>query len=175
MGSGKRRMGFTLVEILIVVIILGILGAIVLPQFSEASDDAKESALIQSLQTMRAQVELYKFHHNGDYPATQGGTSQDFKDQMCKASDQFHKVGEIGDATCPLGPYFVKFVPVNPYNGGRAVKVVDDVPAAGVDEEMSDTVDGEDELVGWFFNPATGRLKANASGSAADGTKLEDL
>ena len=175
MGMRKRHMGFTLGEILIVVIILGILGAIVLPQFSEASDDAKESALIQSLQTTRAQVELYKFHHNGEYPATKGGSSQDFADQMCKASDQFHKVGEIGDATCPLGPYFVKFIPVNPYNGGRAVKIVDDVPSAAVDEEATETVDGKDEKVGWFFNPATGRLKANASGNAADGTKLEGL
>lgn len=175
MGSRQSRMGFTLVEILIVVIILGILGAIVLPQFSEASDDAKESALIQDLQTMRAQIELYKFHHNGEYPATEGGTTQDFKDQMCKATKLDHAVGEVGDADFPLGPYFVKHTPANPYNGGRAVKVVDDVVGAVVDEAMTETVDGDDIKVGWFFNPATGRLKCNTEGTAGDGTTLTDL
>jgi len=175
MRSHQKRMGFTLVEILIVVIILGILGAIVLPQFSEASDDAKESALIQDLQTMRAQAELYKFHHNGEYPSSVGGTSQDFKDQMCKATKLDHATGEVGDATFPLGPYFVKHCPANPYNGGRGVKIVDDVPGAVVDELATESIDGEDVKVGWFFNPATGRLKANADGTAADGTKLEDM
>jgi len=39
----RNSRGFTLVEILIVVIILGILAAIVIPQFSSASNDARRS------------------------------------------------------------------------------------------------------------------------------------
>jgi prepilin-type N-terminal cleavage/methylation domain-containing protein len=46
-----ERKGFTLVEILIVVIILGILAAIVVPQFTEAGSDAKVSALSSDLVT----------------------------------------------------------------------------------------------------------------------------
>ncbi|MHC4286068.1 MAG: type IV pilin protein [Planctomycetota bacterium] len=42
----KAEKGFTLVEILIVVVILGILAAIVIPQFTSASVDAKESLLM---------------------------------------------------------------------------------------------------------------------------------
>jgi len=56
----KAKSGFTLVEILIVVVILGILAAIVIPQFTDASTEAKESALKSDLQTMRSQIELYK-------------------------------------------------------------------------------------------------------------------
>lgn len=59
---------FTLIEILIVVVILGILAAIVIPQFTSASDDAAESSAKSTLQTVRAQLELYKFN-NGNYPA----------------------------------------------------------------------------------------------------------
>ena len=63
-----RRTGFTLVEILIVVIILGILAAIVIPQFTEASSDARESSLTSNLQTLRSQLGLFKIQHNDDYP-----------------------------------------------------------------------------------------------------------
>ncbi|MCC6422668.1 MAG: prepilin-type N-terminal cleavage/methylation domain-containing protein [Phycisphaerales bacterium] len=59
--------GFTLVEILIVVIILGILAAIVIPQFSNASSDARRSSVVSQLQTLRSQIELFKLQH-GDVP-----------------------------------------------------------------------------------------------------------
>ena len=61
----RARRAFTLIEILIVVVILGILAAIVIPQFSEASDDANESAIKSTLQTVRSQIELYKFKEGG--------------------------------------------------------------------------------------------------------------
>ncbi len=64
--SVKR--GFTLVEILIVVIILGILAAIVIPQFTNASQDARRSSLSSTVQTLRAQIELYKLQHGDQLP-----------------------------------------------------------------------------------------------------------
>src|SRR3982751_3820341 len=63
-----RKSGFTLVEILIVVIILGILAAIVIPQFTNASQDARKNSLTSQLQTMRSQVELYKLQHLDQLP-----------------------------------------------------------------------------------------------------------
>ena len=65
----RVKRAFTLIEILIVVVILGILAAIVIPQFTSASDDAAQSSAKSHLQTVRAQLELYKFELNG-YPAT---------------------------------------------------------------------------------------------------------
>ena len=64
----KNNKGFTLVEILIVVIILGILAAIVIPQFTNASTDARKNSLSSQLQTMRSQFELYKLQHNDKLP-----------------------------------------------------------------------------------------------------------
>src|SRR3954451_10851089 len=59
----NRKSGFTLVEILIVVIILGILAAIVIPQFTNASQDARKSNLASQCQTLKSQIELYKLQH----------------------------------------------------------------------------------------------------------------
>lgn len=64
-AAAKRA--FTLIEILIVVVILGILAAIVIPQFTSAADDANESSARSQLQTARAQIELYRFKHS-EYP-----------------------------------------------------------------------------------------------------------
>src|ERR1700761_8978417 len=64
-----RKSGFTLVEILIVVIILGILAAIVIPQFTNASTDARNSSVASTLQTLRGQIELYKIQHADTPPA----------------------------------------------------------------------------------------------------------
>jgi type II secretory pathway pseudopilin PulG len=50
------------------VVILGILAAIVIPQFTEASTEAKTSALLSDLQGVRSQIELYKIQHNDIMP-----------------------------------------------------------------------------------------------------------
>ena len=64
----QRKTGFTLVEILIVVVILGILAAVVIPQFTNASQDARANSLVTQLQTVRSQLELFQIQHNGNYP-----------------------------------------------------------------------------------------------------------
>jgi general secretion pathway protein G len=60
-----KRTAFTLIEILIVVILLGILAAIVVPQFAESADEANQNACRQNMQTLRTQIELYRFRESG--------------------------------------------------------------------------------------------------------------
>ena len=68
LSQQRRRRGFTLIEILIVVVILGILAAIVIPQFTNAAQDASASSARSQLQTMRSQIELYRIQNNGQIP-----------------------------------------------------------------------------------------------------------
>ncbi len=58
--------GFTLIEILIVVVILGILSAIIIPQFTDASEDANDATVRNQLQTLRGAIELYRLEQLGD-------------------------------------------------------------------------------------------------------------
>ena len=109
----RSSRGFTLVEILIVVIILGILAAIVIPQFTNASSDARKNSVASPLQPMRGQIELFKIQH-GDVPpaATALATVLTGKSN---AADTTQAV-----ATGTLGPYLQAF-PINPLNGFSTV------------------------------------------------------
>ena len=59
-GPRAVRAAFTLLEILIVVVILGILAAIITPQFTSAGQLSSETSTARSLQIIRAQIELYR-------------------------------------------------------------------------------------------------------------------
>src|SRR5262249_11575510 len=97
------RKGFTLVEILIVVVILGILAAIVIPQFTSASETAKASSVVSQLQTIRSQLELYQINHNGAYP-----TLAQMWGNLTTTTDI------TGPAGTTYGPYLQQ-APVNPF------------------------------------------------------------
>jgi len=148
----KAKSGFTLVEILIVVVILGILAAIVIPQFTEASTEAKESSLCTDLQTMRSQIELYKVQHNDNLPGAGAAT---FIQAMTGKTDIFGAVGP------DYGPYVQK-IPTNQFNNLNTV-------------DVSGTGTLGDDSHGWDFNPTTGAFYADDSGTCSDGTAHSQL
>ena len=107
-----QRKGFTLVEILIVVIILGILAAIVIPQFTSASQDARKNSLVSQLQTLRSQLELYKLQHLDQLPTTLIGSSPAWTQLTVKTD----ATGTVGTTSAfPFGPY-LQANPINPLN-----------------------------------------------------------
>src|SRR5438128_9287828 len=105
-----NKSGFTLVEILIVVIILGILAAIVIPQFTSASQDARKNSLTSQLQTLRSQIELYKLQHLDSLPTGLVATTTDWS-QLINKTDQN---GSTAASTATVfGPY-LQAIPTNP-------------------------------------------------------------
>ena len=139
MNHKTLRKGFTLVEILIVVIILGILAAIVIPQFTEASNDARESALASDLQTVRSQVELFKVQHKDSYPGEADGIT------FVEALTQKTKIDGTADASGAYGPYLQTF-PTNPFNDLSTVDV----------QAGADGLGGGNH--GWYYNTTTGKF-----------------
>ena len=129
----QAKRGFTLVEILIVVVILGILAAIVIPQFTQASTEAKQNSLCSDLQSLRSQIELYKCQHNDTAP-----TFADFEALMIYTSKMDGTVGtsKARDAANGFiyGPY-LESVPANPFNGMSTLKVAAVVPPVAVGDD----------------------------------------
>lgn len=67
--STTKRSGFSLVELVVVVLIMGILAAVAAPKLFDKMSDARESASKQSLAVIRGAIELY-LAEEGSYPAT---------------------------------------------------------------------------------------------------------
>jgi len=145
MKRSHRRNAFTLIEVLIVVIIMAVLAATIIPQFSASTEDAKASSLDFNLHTMQTQLELYKLHHLGKVP-----TITDFVNQMTQATNV--DGGFTGDT--PYGPYIQGEIPYNPYNNSNAVVAV----ATEGDEPTAVVGGGTD---GWQYDQSTGRIFPN--------------
>ena len=71
-SSAKRTVGFTLMEVLVVVMILGILAAIIVPRIMDRPDEAKRVAAKADVGALVQALKLYRLD-NGFYPTTDQG------------------------------------------------------------------------------------------------------
>lgn len=75
-SAGKRKNGFTLIELMIVVVIIGILSAIAIPKFQDISDKAKAAACRSNISALAHCLNFYAVD-NGAYPSS--GLSQHWR------------------------------------------------------------------------------------------------
>ncbi len=168
--GGAVQKGFTLVELLIVVIIIAILASILVPQFSSSTDEAKLASLDATLANMRSAVDLY-YQQHGSYPsattavtascpvgATAGVGIPDsntaFIEQMTMYTNSAGQACSIADATYKYGPYLKKdAIPNNPMTDNNAIAVV----TAGNLNMTGAAAPG----AGWKFDNQTGRFIAD--------------
>ncbi len=128
----RVRRAFTLVEILIVVVILGILAAIVVPQFTGATGEAAAGTASYELEKLRRALDVYQARWSNALPAVQAGD------------------GTWGPLVGGSGEY-LKEAPRNPYIGGTNARVI-----AIASEPDSAFHTG----YGWIFDPTTGQVWA---------------
>ncbi len=133
-----RRRGFSLVELVIVVVILGIVTSIAVPRMTSASTNASASALRATLSHVRTAIDCYFAEHGrypGHVPADDTPDNDAFVEQVTRYSDDAGKTKPTPSNVYIFGPYLRRPFPVNPANGLSTVFVKavpgDADPAAG--------------------------------------------
>ncbi len=153
----RRARAFTLVEILVVVVLLGIMAAIVVPAFAGWTTSARRTTLAMNLSLLRRFIPVYTGQHGETHPGYPNGdlsadpTAQAFVDQATLSSTKDGATAPRGTPGYPLGPY-ISNVPPNPFNKLATVGLVangGNFPAAA------------DDQYGWLYNPATGEIRAD--------------
>lgn len=143
--KANRVSGFTLVEVLIVVVIMAVLAAVVIPQFSSSTDDAKRSTADFNLSTLRSIVQAYKGQHNGLNPVFDAGNKT-----LSVLLNKTKTDGTIDNTNGPYGPYLVEF-PDNPFTNVKDVKTITNDPAKDTDVTPGNAG-------GWLYNPTSGKI-----------------
>ncbi len=134
----KKVQGFTLLEVMVVIVILGILASMVVPNLMGSQERANMQKAISDVTALETSLSLYKMD-NYDYPTTEQGL-----DALVEQTDiepeprRFPEDGYI--KRLPKDPWGNEYVLLNPGEQGRM-----DVFSVGPDGEAGT----EDDIGNW--------------------------
>jgi general secretion pathway protein G len=147
--DNRKSGGFTLLEMMLVVVIIALIAAIAIPKFSRGAAGANDSSVAANLAVLRNAVDMFQVEHGNTYP-----TVATFVAQMTQYTDAVGNAQATKDATHIYGPYLrsVPALPVGAAKGSTGVAA-----AAGTG-------------VGWIYSATVGTIQTNTTATEVDST-----
>ena len=136
----RNERGFTLIELILVIVVLGIMAALAIPKFLDMRGDAKKSAVQGSLGGVRSAVANYR------------------ASQVVKGlTPELPTLASVTDGTSVLdGP-----IPDNPYSTQATKNSVEDAQAASGTKGTAGC--GNSSTKGWCYRPDNGQFWASTN------------
>ena len=168
-NSNKQLWRFSVAEVAVMVIVLGLLGMLVVPRLTRAGGAGRELSLRDNLSVLRTKIMIYRAQHRGVAPGYPGGdaamlpTHEAFVAQMTRFTDETGQTSDTPSDDFRFGPYLLA-VPRNPLNESADIRFMHDVvlvPSAGGEQ-------------GWVYHPVTGSIVANVPGVDISGVRYID-
>jgi len=149
MRRSRAAEGFTLIEVLIVIVVIAVLASIVVPRLLGAARSAREARLKATLQQMREAIRLFEGEFGG-HPCRLWHLMANQPPNHCHADGDGHRIDIDQSSVTWNGPYFTTpdgQLPVDPITGEA----------------------------NWSYSWRTGKLHSSATGTAIDGTPYSDF
>ena len=150
MNRNSMNRAFSLVELVIVLVIIGVIAAIAVPRLTRGATNASATALDANLAAMRNAIELFRAEHEGAFP-----TTANIVNQLTQFSDvtgtNFSATADVAN-NIVFGPY-LKSIPTLPVGAERGSVNIAAAAAAGV---------------GWIYTQAGGTIKSNTTDAEVD-------
>ncbi|HMP06605.1 MAG TPA: type II secretion system protein [Lacipirellulaceae bacterium] len=137
----RRQAGFTLIELVVVIMILGILAGVAAPKFFQTSATATDNGVKQSLAIVRDAIEMYAANNGGSLPPCANANGDDFR----QALQNFIR-GAF--PVCPVG----------------TAKNHNVKPVSGVNTNADAT-----PTHGWMYNTTNGTFIVNSTANSSFG------
>lgn len=136
------RDGFTLVEVLIVVVFLGIVATLMIPMLDRPTSEARRTMVLRQLQTITNQVELYRSQNGSGFPTSH-------------PSDPMGPDGAKSGWGILVSAEYLKEEPLNVFTGSTRLAVGDVGEAS---------IQGPESEYGWYYEQSEDALDVYVSG-----------
>jgi type IV pilus assembly protein PilA len=147
------KKGFSLVELVIIAAILGIMAAIIVPQFQSQSSQAKKAVAKDHLRMLRSAIELYTAQHGGIPPGYENNNPSNSPSSSVFLTQMM------------ISGNYIRKMPANPFNNLETIMMI------GNNEPFpQNPVDG----YGWVYQPATKNIRLSWAGKDSDGLRYFD-
>ncbi|MDD2266733.1 type II secretion system major pseudopilin GspG [Sulfuricurvum sp.] len=137
MKNSRKRNAFTLIEIMVVIIILGLLAAFVIPNITGKSEEAKQKLVCVQMKSLSEGLKMFKID-NGSYPTTEEGIAALITNPSSDTYPSYSKNGYLEGKNLPKDPWNHPYIYLN---DGTTFDLV----SLGADGKEGGSDDGKDQ------------------------------